>query len=582
LILAGFWAYAPSLGGKWLMSWDDNFMVVDNPNLRDLAGIWRIWIASPGADYWPLSSTLLWVEWHVFGPNPLGYHLVNLALHVCSGILIWRVLAQLGLRWGWMGALLFIVHPLTVESIAWVSEVKNALSLPLFLWACSRYIQFDTSGEKSAYRQALVLFIAALLSKTSVVMLPFVLLLYCWWKRRAITRQDLMRTAPFFAVALVLGIVTVCMQTPTPISQLPAPRTPLEVGLTAGQAIYFYIGNFLVPFDLAVIYPRWTLVSPTPLQLLLWPLLLGLLALAFVQKSWGRHVLLGVGFLLLTLGPLLGFVHFTYMKFSWVADHFAYLPMAGLIGLAVAGLETFDAALPSRYRRIFPVVTVVLIMALSLETRDYAAAFANETALWNKTLERNPQAFPACNNLGLLALNSGDNAKAIDYFTRALRIQPSALEPNCNLAAALMATGHAASAIQELRGAELINSHYPVAYYDLGTIYLRLGQLPQAIAQLNTAVALSPHRVDARENLGTALIESGRAATAVPDLRAALQDDPRNINVNLDLGLAYLQLKEYPAAASEFRTTLALDPGMPQAEQLLRRTQQLEAGAPGN
>ena len=580
LIAAAVWSYWPSLGGKWLMDWDDNFMVVNNRNLVDLAGLWRIWVASPGADYWPMSSTLLWLEWHLFGLQPLGYHLCNLALHVCSGALIWRVLAQLGLRWGWLGGLLFIVHPLTVESIAWVSEIKNALSLPLFLWALSRYIQFDASDEKSAYGQSLLLYVAAMLSKTSVVMLPLVLLLYCWWKRREITRQDLMRMAPFFALALILGTVTICMQTPTPISQLPAPRTPFEVLLTAGQSVFFYIGNFLVPVDLALIYPRWTMASPTPLQLVLWPLLIGLLALAFLQKRWGRHVLLGLGFFLLNLAPLFGFVHFTYMKLSWGADHFTYLPIVGLVGLTVAGFEWLHAVIPANYRRVVLVVIGIVIVGLSLETRDYARAYSDETALWTKTIERNPQASAAYDNLGLLALNSRNYAVAIQNFQSALQIQPNSLEAHCNLATALVDVGDTAGAIQQLQAAQRINPHYPVTWYDLGTLYLRLGQLPEAITQLKTAVDLSPHNVNAKANLGYALTQSGQAAEAVPLLRSALQDNPNSVNVHFNLGTAFLQLKDYVAAASEFQATLVLSPGMTQAQQLLQNAQELEASAP--
>ena len=239
------------------------------------------------------------------------------------------------------------------------------------------------------------------------------------------------------------------------------------------------------------------------------------------------------------MAPLFGFVHFTYMKLSWVADHFTYLPIVGLVGLTVAGFEWLHAVIPANYRRVVLVVIGIVIVGLSLETRDYARAFSDETALWTKTIERNPQASAAYDNLGLLALNSRNYAVAIQNFQSALQIQPNSLEAHCNLATALVDVGDAASAIQQLQAAQRINPHYPVTWYDLGTLYLRLGQLPEAITQLKTAVDLSPHNVNARANLGYALTQSGQAAEAVPLLRAALQDNPNSVNVHFNLGAAF-------------------------------------------
>jgi len=579
LIGAAVWSYWPSLTGQWLMNWDDNFMAVDNTKLRSLSGLWKIWVAAPGDDYWPLTSTLLWIEWHLFGPQPLGYHLCNLALHIGSALLIWRLLAKLGLSWGWLGGLLFAVHPLTVESIAWVSEVKNAWSLPLFLWAILSYIRFDEKGERSSYVCALLFYIAAMLSKTSVVMLPLVLLLYCWWKRNAITSRDLIRVAPFCFIALVLGCVTIAMQAPTPISELPAARTPWQTWLTAGQIIFFYIGNFLWPTKLVVLYPQWTLDHPSALQLAPWPLLMTLLALLYLNKSWGRQALLGFGFYIIMLLPVLGFVHFTYMKFSWVADHFAYLPMIGLIGLVVAGCEYLHGHIPGLFRRVLIVVLTAMVVALSLETRLDAGEFTDEKTLWTATLERNPSAAPADTNLGLIFLNSGQAGQAIPLFQKALALQPRFMEARCNLATAFVTVGDRSEAIAQLREAEAINPNYAISYYDLGTIYLRAGQLPDAIAQLQKAVELRPHYVDAEDNLGYALRQSGQPQAAVPLLRAALEDHPNDVYVHFNLGAALMDLKQYPEAVDEFEIVIRLAPGMAQAQAMLARAQSLAAAS---
>ncbi len=561
------------------MNWDDDFMVVDNMKLRSLTGLWNIWVTSPGYDYWPLTSTLLWLEWHLFGPQPLGYHICNLALHICSALLIWRLLAKLGLRWGLLGALLFVVHPLAVESVAWISEVKNVCSLPLFLLSILSYLRFDETKDSPAYIRALLLYIAAMLCKTSVVMLPLVLLLYCWWKRGELTPGDLKRVAPFGLVAVVLGCVTVYMQSPTLISELPANRTPWETWLTAGQIIFFYIGCFVWPAKLTLLYPRWTLENPTAVQLAMWPLLIALVVLLFLWPSRGRSVLLGLGFFILTLLPVLGFIHFTYMKFSWVADHFAYLPMIGLIGLVVAGAEQLHGGLPSPYQRVLLVMLSAVVVALSMETQSYAGIFANETALWTATLKRNPSAVAADNNLGLILQKSGNPWGAIDYFRRALSLQPRFLDARSNLATALIAIGSRDEAAEQLAIAEQINPYYPVSYYNLGTLYLQDGHIPEAVEQLQKAAELRPHYIDAEDNLGYALDKAGRPQEALPYLRSSLEDDPHDVRAHFNLGMALMDLKQYPDAVSELSIATKLAPDMPQAQAMLARAQALESAS---
>ncbi len=211
IVAAALFIYAPALNGAWL--WDDNLLIFSNARLHSLTGLGKIWFAAPTTDYWPLTWTLLWLEWHLWGDAQLGYHLVTLALHVASAFLIWRILARLGLRRGWIGALLFTVHPLAVESVAWISEIKNTLSLPLFLLAFEAWLDAEEK-RPGAYPRSVALYLLAMLAKTSTVMLPLVLALYCWWKRDRITRAEWLRLVPYIAVALMLGAVTLHFQNP--------------------------------------------------------------------------------------------------------------------------------------------------------------------------------------------------------------------------------------------------------------------------------------------------------------------------------------------------------------------------------
>jgi len=161
IVAAGLWIYWPALDGDWFF---DDELITANSKLRSLQGLWQIWLAAPTDYYLPLTSTLLWIEWQLWGNEPLGYHLCNLALHILSGFLIWRLFNRLGLRWGWFGGFLFVIHPLAVESVAWVSEIKNTLSLPLFLLSFDAWL--DAEEKKSSYLRSVFFYCAAMLAKT--------------------------------------------------------------------------------------------------------------------------------------------------------------------------------------------------------------------------------------------------------------------------------------------------------------------------------------------------------------------------------------------------------------------------------
>jgi protein O-mannosyl-transferase len=329
--------YAPALGGDWFGTMTGWSATISNCAL--LGGLGNIWLTATASDYWPLSWTALWVQWHLWGPFPFGYHVVNLVLHLANGFLVWHLLSRLGLRWAWLGGLLFVIHPLAVESVAWVSELKNTLSLLFFLLSLLAWI--DQDNGKGGYLRSLLYYLAALLSKTSVIMLPVVFLLYGWWKHGRIARRDFRKTIPFFAVALLLGLATLHFQAnSTPEGAAIGARGLLARLDGAGVDIFFYLGKFLRPSPLMPIYPRWPLDPPSWPQLVTLPLLILIfLGLWMRRRGWGRHALLGFGFFVLNLLPVLGLVDMTYLTFSWVADHFVYLSIIGLIGVVVAGLE---------------------------------------------------------------------------------------------------------------------------------------------------------------------------------------------------------------------------------------------------
>ena len=255
IVLAGLFVFAPVFHGAWLI--DDNFEVTENGVIQNPAGLPMIWRGEAGADYLPLKSTLQWLLWHWFGNNPMAFRLPSIALHLACALLVWRLLWRLGMRHGWLGGLLFAVHPIVVETVAWPAELKNTLSLALLLPAILAWLRYDERRRWRDYFWALGCFVAALLCKSSVIMLPAVLLLHAWWQRGCLAWADVVAALPFGAVSLAAGIATVTLQTRRAIGAevFPVGGFASHVALT-GTNLAFYLWKTLWPTGLLPMYPQ--------------------------------------------------------------------------------------------------------------------------------------------------------------------------------------------------------------------------------------------------------------------------------------------------------------------------------------
>jgi tetratricopeptide (TPR) repeat protein len=563
LVLVTAWVYAPCLHGTWL--WDDGLEVAQNMALRVPGGWWRPWFQPVGMDYFPLKSSLQWVEWQLWGPSPLGYHLSNLFLHIASSLLIWRLLGRLGVRAAFVGGLLFAVHPLAVESVAWISEFKNTVSLPFLLLACLAFVEFDRSGRRLPWALAIACFLAALACKTSVVMFPFAILLYCWWRRGGVSGRDLLNAAPFFAASALLGAATVWFQSTRAIG---SGGTPDPVGarlVQAGWSLAAYARQAVVPTGLAPIY------SPVGSGIFSWLPWVGLAAALAVfwyrRAGWGRHALLGSGWFLLNLVPVLGLVPMAYMRISPRADHFAYVSLLGCVGLAAAGVDGALRALrrargpdaPPRLAVAFVVGAVAASFALA--ARSYAAVFHDEEALWTFAAARSPDAWLARSNLGKVRLDQGRAAEAAAEFAQAAKARPDSAETRANWGNALEALGDDAGARRHYEEAIGIDPGFAGAHYDLGLALLRAGRLGEAASQFRAAIRIDPAYASAHNNLGLALAKSGRVAASIAEYRTALRINPGLAEAHLNLGNALFRIDAMDQAIAEYREALRLDPG---------------------
>ena len=526
ILLASLWIYSPVFDGDWL--WDDDYLITANPVVQSPDGLASFWVEPKTADYFPLTMSLLWLMWKWFGMDSTGYHVVSVLLHALGACLVWALLKTIGLRGAWLAGLIFAVHPIAVESVAWVSELKNTFSLPFFLLAGCFFVRFEDTRRRVFYWAALVFFLAAMLAKSSAVMFPVVMLLYVWWRRDRIAWRDFWNAAPFFLVSLILGLVTLYFQHSRAIGNEPIPIGGLDSRFAiAGMAIFFYLSKILWPALLLPIYPQWNANPPELIQFLPWSVLAGVLGVFWIRrKTWGRHALMGVGFYLITLLPVLGFVAMSYMRVGWVADHFIYIPMIGIVALGVGvGFRASDFA-GEKWRLVFGAFAALVVGALAFWSHRYAGIWENEDKLWNYTLKHNWECWQAHNRIGAREFNRGNVDVALDHFREATRLRPDLAETQNNLGSAVLAKKDTKAAIQYFQEALRLSPDIVAIQSNLARA-LMLDQQPTAAADLYADLSQRyPQNAVFLCNLGVTLFQAGKKDEAIASFRRALEIDP--------------------------------------------------------
>jgi Flp pilus assembly protein TadD len=559
--MAVLWIYRPALHGDWL--WDDDQLVTGNAVVHDPSGLWKIWF-EPGSliDYQPIKVSVVWLQWQLWGNDTLGYHQTNVVLHIVSALLVWRLLGKFGLRLAWLGGLIFAVHPVQVESVAWIAELKNTLSLPPFLLAMCFWIDYEERGKARDYFLALGLFLAAMLCKPTMVMFPVVLLLYSWWKRGRIGWNDLRITASFFVVSLALGLVTIWFLHHHAIGDEPVPMGGFFSRLAcAGLSLSFYFSTCFLPVGLLPIYPRWVVDPPTLLQFLPWPIFGGAICWLWTKRrSWGRHALLGLGFFLINLAPFIGFNAASYMKYTWVMDHVLYLPIIGLIGLVVAALGWVEKRLSAPMGFCSAGLAAVLVVALAWLSRADAAEYVDSQTLWSDTKRHLPGSALAHNYLGFALQRSGNQPEAIGEFEEALRLDPAYFEALNNLGNSLLQTGRVAEAQLRYEQALRLKPDNAVTHNNLGNMFYQTGRYPEAIEQFEQALRVTPDNAVTRYNMANALVATNRLPEAITQYEEVLRLQPGYAEAHGNLGAAFQQVGQMAEAVDQYEQTLRFMP----------------------
>ena len=560
LLLLVFLAYA-RVGAAGFI-WDDESHLTQNPCIIGPLGLADIW-TSASAVYYPLVLTTFWILHHFAGLNPLPYHLLNVAFHAASALLLWRVLVQLRVRGAWLGAAIWALHPVLVQSVAWITEMKNTQSAFFYLLAISCFLQSRERKRNGIfYWLTVFFFVAAITSKPSTVMLPVVLALCLWWRDGGIQQRDLRLFAPFILISLLASGWTIWEQKfHSHAAGAEWVQTPLQRILVSADAIWFYLLKLIWPHPLIFIYPRWNI---DPSRWFAWIPLIALLVIAivlFIKRNTAlRPVAFAFAYFVITLFPVLDFFDVYFFRYSFVSDHFQYLASMGPLALAGAGIVMAVEKVGIHKLVIQTASTLVILLILGGVTFHQSAKYHDLITLYQATLAQNPKCWMAEYNLGLALRNRGQLDEAIAHYRRAINIWPDYVEAHYNLGGAYIEKGNINEALAEYRRAIEIRPDDADSHNNYGSALRGLNQFDQAENEYRRALSLRPQYLDARLNLGSLLLQRGRMAEAITNLETAMRLQPNDAATHVTLAHALMKNGQANEAAAELKRALQLEP----------------------
>ena len=520
--------YRPAWHGGFI--WDDDRYVTNNHLLIAPDGLRQIWfsLAAP-SQYFPLAYTLLRIERSLWGLDPTGYHFINIFVHLANALLVWWILARLKIPGAWFTAAIFAVHPVQVESVAWISELKNVLMGFFFLLTLSGWIEYvdpkDGARRQRFYFAALICFALALFAKSTACTLPAALLLILWLKQKPIGRRQIFEIVPFVVMAFGVGLVAIWWEKYHQGTRTLVSLGPLERILIASRAVWFYLSKIFWPSNLTFIYPQWKINPADPLSYFWLVLTAAAGALIYYLRRFvGRGPEVAALFFVTTLAPLLGFIMLYTFRFTFVADHYQYLACIGPIALASAGLVTLGQPSQGLRWSVAALGAVVLATFCFLSVRQ-ATMYRDVETLWRTTITKNPDCWMALNNLGVVQVEKGDVEGAMDKYQQSLRLNPD----------------------------------YPEAHYNLGNALLHQGRIDDAIRECEIALKLLPYEPDAHVVLGNAFLAKDDLDQASREYVKALTVRPDDANAHYNLGLVWQKKGDTERASREFQTANKLD-----------------------
>lgn len=572
-------AYIPALQAGFV--WDDDVYVTNNPLLSAEDGLSRIWFSKDSpSQYFPMVYTTFRLEYALWGLDAHGYHMTNVLLHIINSLLLWRLLQRLDVKWSWLAAIIFAIHPVNVESVAWITERKNVLVVFFSLLSLLAWMRFADHSSRSEpagrfYFFSMILYLLALFSKTTACTLPAALLLLLWIKHIRVDLKRCFQILPFIIFGIAMGLLTVWWeQQHQGTGQMGIDLSFIERILVASHALWFYLAKLLFPVSLAFSYPQWDINASDPWQ---YGWLIACLISAWAIWHWrakiNRSAIAAVLFFAATLFPMLGFFSLYTFRYTYVADHYQYFAGIGPIAIFVALANTCAAKFTDAGKYVVTIAAVCILCILGMLTWKQCAVYTDLKTLWTDTINKNPDSWMAHNNLGMVLQIEGKTLQAETHYRQAVRIEPEFAETYYNWGTLFLSQRKVDEAIGMYQRALEIKPDYAKCHLNWANALLLKNAFDDAIEHYQQTLQIAPDTAKAYDGWANALTAQGRLSDALDRYRQAIKLDPRLANAHSNLAATLERLGRFNEALEHYTEALRLNPGHLQAQAGLKRTQ---------
>lgn len=594
--------YLPAIHGGELL--DDDLLLTQNPIVRSPGGLYQFWFTDKASDYWPVTNSTFWIEWRLWHDHLTGYHVTNLVLHIVESLLIWSLLRKLQIPGAFWGALLFAVHPVNVESVAWIASRKNLVAMLFLLLSIWCYLNAEMGLSPSALRAranggrpssiwdratafsigeftglwywlSFAAFVLAALGKGSAVVLPALLLCILWWKR-PLEWRDLRRMLPFFAAGIALAAVNVSFQTHDTAEKVIRNVGFVDRALGAAGVVWFYLYKAVWPFDLAFIYPKWKIDSETwAWWIPLCGVALTTASLLVAAKPWKQErnfvapVWFACLFFCVALFPVMGFCDVGAMKYTLVADRYLHVALLAVVALAAAAIGTACAKWPKNLRWAAIATAILIAAVFSFFSWRQSGLYIDRFTLFQAAKEENPGCWMIHHTLGTWELAHGRPQESIDYFLKALELHPREDQDRGQIqetyACALFALDRAPEGVEELESAFAAGRRSPALIDRLRKSYREKKDNDRLLAFDAEVVDLFPRVARYHNNYGLTLLQAGQAPAAIEQFQQAINLDSSNAEAFNNLGTVCYGLGDIRRAEGCYRQALQCKPDYAEA-----------------
>jgi protein O-mannosyl-transferase len=560
-------AYSPVWNAGFV--WDDAEQLVNNQAVKDPNGLPLIWTTvglSP--QFYPLTFSAFWLQHQLWGMNPRGYHVVNVLLMWVVALLLWRLFRRLGSPVAWWGACLFALHPVNVMSVAWVTELKNVLSGVFIVSSVLAYLPVLERRRGLSWRRltgVFILYMLAMFAKTASSFIPAALLLLHFWKGVRVSRRSIVLIVAMTVFALAMSVITVRWETMTKFAvtadfELNGPQR----WVIFGQVFWIYLYKALLPVNLSFFYERWEVPLSPSVGLMLLPLLaVAAMSLLWVKrKSWGRGPWAVMMHYMLTTSALI-LMHVLFMtRYTWLADHWQFFGLLGLIPALVNVLYERLSRLHNGRPLFYGVVGSLAILFL-VGSRAESAKYQSLEGFYLHVINDNPKSWLAYNNLGRIYDERGDKLRAIEYYEKSLAIRPDNFEAVNNYGCTLADLGRFAEAEKHFRNVLTYRPDLPGVFNNLGRVLALQDRLDEADRVYQAGLKYKPDDVVALEALGVVKARMSQLPDAAELFSRMLAIKPGDQQAHAYLGQVYSSMGQYARAKAHFEKSFDLISGEP-------------------